>query len=417
MRRLNRLICVLIMSQSVCLAQSDDFALRDGDTVAFLGDSITAGRTYGKLIENYTLLRFPERRVHFINVGQGGDTAEGGLARLERDVFARGATVLTVAYGVNDIGWGLRADEEHKQRYLKAVSEIVHQCKDRNVRVYICSAAVTGADPSRSENDFLQTMCDEGMKAAREGGGKSIDVQRTMREIQKRVWQANEKISDVTKKESLHTADTIHLNELGQTAMAFAILKGLGAPADVSSVSLDAKDAQLLAGEGCKVSAIEGNDQRLEFTRLDEGFPLNGQTFFGLHFRFIPIHEQLNRYMLQVKSLAKGQYDLVVDGRKVGSYSSDQLEIGVNISSATPDPWQPGGPWDAQANILHSLTEARDKLDLSCRLASAHLPKQELTQRYLEESRTANQQLEEMQRLIAKPRPFRFVLQKAQAAD
>src|SRR5262249_6912141 len=95
-----------------------DYALRDGDTVALLGDSITAARGYSKVIENYTLLRFPGRKVRFINAGIGGDTAAGGLARLEQDVFKRGATVLTVAYGVNDIGWGLKADKEHKKKYL-----------------------------------------------------------------------------------------------------------------------------------------------------------------------------------------------------------------------------------------------------------------------------------------------------------
>lgn len=44
---------------------AQDFALRDGDTVVFLGDSITAARTYGKIIENYTILRFPERKIRF----------------------------------------------------------------------------------------------------------------------------------------------------------------------------------------------------------------------------------------------------------------------------------------------------------------------------------------------------------------
>src|SRR6476659_11074267 len=81
---------------------ASDFAIRDGDTVVFLGDSITAARTYGKLVENYTLLRYPSRKVRFSNAGRGGDTAAGGLERLERDVFGRGATVVTVAYGVND---------------------------------------------------------------------------------------------------------------------------------------------------------------------------------------------------------------------------------------------------------------------------------------------------------------------------
>src|SRR2546423_1929006 len=91
-----------------------EFARRDVDTVVFRGDSITAARTYGKIVELYAWLRFPERRVRFRNAGGGGDTAVGGLARLERDVFAHRATVLIVAYGINDIGWGARADDAHK---------------------------------------------------------------------------------------------------------------------------------------------------------------------------------------------------------------------------------------------------------------------------------------------------------------
>ncbi len=82
-----------------------DFAIRDGDTVVFLGDSITAARGYDKTIENYTLLRYPDRKVRFINAGWGGDTAAGGAARFERDVLDQGATLVTVAYGINDIGW------------------------------------------------------------------------------------------------------------------------------------------------------------------------------------------------------------------------------------------------------------------------------------------------------------------------
>src|SRR5688572_11387370 len=103
---LRRLSLVTLLLCCATITRANDFALRDGDTVVFLGDSITAARSYGKMIENYTLLRYPERKVRFINSGWGGDTAAGGLERLERDVFAHGATVLTVAYGINDIGWG-----------------------------------------------------------------------------------------------------------------------------------------------------------------------------------------------------------------------------------------------------------------------------------------------------------------------
>ena len=168
-----------------CMTRGE-FALRDGDTVVFLGDSITAARTYGKIVENYTLLRFPFRKVRFINSGWGGDTAAGGLKRLERDVFRHGATVLIVAYGVNDIGWGTKADAEHKRIYLDGIRGIVEQCKARGVRVYIGSAAVTAENPDTAESGFLQTMCDEGMALARSLGEHSIDIERTMRSIHAR---------------------------------------------------------------------------------------------------------------------------------------------------------------------------------------------------------------------------------------
>jgi lysophospholipase L1-like esterase len=124
-------------------AVPSDFAIRDGDTVVFLGDSITAARTYGKIIENYTLLRFPARKVRFVNAGWGGDTAAGGLKRLDRDVFAHGATLVTVAYGINDIGWGGKADEEHRNLYLAGIRGIVDACAKRNVRVFpvACSSS------------------------------------------------------------------------------------------------------------------------------------------------------------------------------------------------------------------------------------------------------------------------------------
>ena len=157
------LFALLTIAPTV-VTSAADFALHDGDTVVFLGDSITAARSYGKMVENYTLLRFPQRKVRFVNSGIGGDTAAGGLKRIERDVFAHKATVLIVAFGTNDIGWGVYADDDHKQTYLNAVKGIVTECRQRDVRVYICSAAVTGADPEKSEESFLQKMCDEGTK-------------------------------------------------------------------------------------------------------------------------------------------------------------------------------------------------------------------------------------------------------------
>lgn len=402
---------------ALCLAWTAngraDYALRDGDTVVFLGDSITAARTYGKIIENYTLLRFPMRKFRFVNAGYGGDTAAGGLARLERDVFPHNPTVLLVAYGFNDIGWGLKADAEHKQKYLDAIRGIIEQCRKRKVRVYICSAAITAADPAKSEDTFFQKMCDEGMALARDLGEQAIDVQRSMRDIQKRVWAYNAALKGDKGKESLHAADGVHLNALGHLAMAFAILKGLDAPAEVSSVAIDFAAGQVVEAKGCAVRELKKEGSRLEFSRIDEGRPINFGLFGALQFRFVPVHDQLNRYMLAVKGLPPGRYEIRAEDRPIGSFTSQQLATGLNMSSLTPNAWQPGGPWDAEATVLARLTEARNELALAQFFTGHYLPHHAQRAALDPQMAQANARLEELQRTLVKPTPYRFVIQPA----
>jgi lysophospholipase L1-like esterase len=419
MRMMRHLIALAALGLGSLAPESASagFALRDGDTVVFLGDSITAARTYGKIVENYTLLRYPERRVGFINSGWGGDTAAGGLKRLDRDVFARGATVLIVAYGVNDIGWGLKADEEHERIYLDAIRDIVDRCKKRTVRVFVCSAAITAEDPDQAEGGFLQGMCDEGMAVARQEGEGAIDVQRVMRKIQRRVRAAAEAAKSEKDKPTLHAADGVHLNDLGQLAMAFAILKGLGAPADVSSVTVDAGGPRLVEATGCRVMNLTGDAGELVFDGLDEGLPVNFGVFGALQFRFVPVREELNRYLLAVKGLPEGRYEILSDGRPLGAFPAHSLAAGVNISSATADGWEPGGPWDAQAALLIPLTDSRSEVARSDRLLEHYLPGHPERGVLHRQSAHADARLVELQRTLVRPRPFQFIVRPARESD
>ncbi len=353
------------------------------------------------------------RKVRFVNAGWGGDTAAGGLKRLERDVFDRGATMLIVAYGINDIGWGLKADAEHKRLYLDAIRGIVERCKARGVRVYIGSAAITAEDPEKAERGFLQAMCDDGMAIARSMGEHSIDIQRTMRSIQRTVIAANASTA-VKDRVSLHVTDGVHLNDLGQLAMAFAILKGLDAPAEVSAASIDAAGPRVLSASGCKVTNLSGAASGpLEFDRLDDGLPVNFGVFGALQFRYVPIPDELDRYMLTVTNLAPGRYDVLADGRALGTFTEKQLARGLNIASATADGWEPGGPWDAEAALLIHLTDARDRIDQADRLLDHYLPRHPERGELHAQSKDINARLESLQRSLLKPRPFHFVVRRA----
>ncbi|MCX7825706.1 MAG: GDSL-type esterase/lipase family protein [Verrucomicrobiae bacterium] len=394
-------------------AGPSEFAIKDGDTVVFLGDSITAARTYGKIIENYTLLRFPDRRVSFYNAGKGGDTARGCLERLDRDVFRRGATLVTVAVGMNDIGWGMLADAAHKREYLDGIRGIIERCQQRGVRVFICSAAIgREEDPDQGERGFLQRMCDEAMAMARTMGAGAIDVQREMRKVLRRVIEVN-KHEPPDKKTALHLPDGVHLTELGQLAMAFAILKGLGAPADVPWVTVDAAGPALLEAKGCKVTGLKRESDTLQFDRLDDGLPINFGFLAAFNYRFVPIPDQLGRYGLTVKNLPRGQYEIIAAGRLVGRFNEQQFAAGLNISTTTPDPWQPGGPWDAQWTALAPLTEARDHLMLSRFYAHTFMEKHPQLARMDEQVAAINEKLQTLQRAVAAPVPYRFVIRPA----
>jgi lysophospholipase L1-like esterase len=408
---------ILLLSQCVgprATARAGDFLLRDNDTVAFLGDSITAARGYPKTVELYTLMRYPDRKIKFYNAGKGGDTAQTSIQRLERDVFAHKATVMLVALGVNDIGWGMKADAEHKKLYLDGIRTLISKCKEKNVRVIVCSPAITAENPETAQNGFLQKMADEGMAEAKSLGCDTIDILRGMREIQRAIWKFNAGEPDKTKHVTLHAADGVHLNDLGQLAMAFAILKGLGAPDHVSSMTIDAKSGKVTAADGCRVTATEVLDDGVAFTRTDDGLPLNRGMLSGLDHRWVPIPDKLNRYELSVINLPAGKYAIRAGDRSLGTLTAEQLSHGVNIASMTADGWEPGGPWDAQSDVVKELVDARDKMlfgSLLLRTYDANHPDKAALDDSIQK---LDDGLINLERQTARPQPYRFEIKKVE---
>lgn len=153
-------------------------------------------------------------------------------------------------------------------------------------------------------------------------------------------------------------------------------------------------------------------DGRLSFTRLDEGLPFNNGLFYALNYAYVPL-QQLNGYTLAVTTLPAGRYTLTVDGRGVGTYAAAQLAKGINIASATISAWQPGGPWDAQATLVKSLTEARHELQTAALLGTLTLNDHAAFRSLHSGIEPANQQLIDLQRRAAAPQPYRFVLKRA----
>lgn len=404
---------VLVIVTGLARGTAGDFALRDGDTMVFLGDSITAARGYTRIVEHYTLMRFPDRKVRFVNAGQGGDTAFGSLKRLDRDVLGQGATVLTVAFGINDIGWGTKADDVHRQQYLDGIREIVSRGRKHGIRVFICSPAITAEAPETAEVGYLQRMVDDGLALARSLGAETIDLSRGMREVQRRILAANAQEKDPARRTRLHVDDGVHLNDLGQLAMGHAMLRGLGAPAEVSSVTIDAASLRVVTSDNCRVSRLERLPDGVRFRRLDGGLPLNLGIFSALNHRWIPIPETINGYRLCVTGLESGEYEVRAEGRLIGRYAADRLARGENIASATSNGWEPGGPWDAQSDAVRELVDARDKAWGGEQFRRQYNGGNPSSARLMRQAKAVDDALVTLARSTAKPYPYVFEIRKA----
>lgn len=100
--------------------------------IVALGDSVTHGAfaaneiDYESVYHNVLKKKINKQRnyvpVNVINSGIGGDTAQGALLRLDRDVFKYMPDLVIVCFGLNDINNPLKD-------YIFAMRDIFSRCK------------------------------------------------------------------------------------------------------------------------------------------------------------------------------------------------------------------------------------------------------------------------------------------------
>ena len=77
---------------------------KDGDTVVFLGDSITHGGFYHEYVTDFYRTRCPEADIRFVNSGVNGDNAGNAQKRVDADVTYYKPTWVLYNFGMNDVG-------------------------------------------------------------------------------------------------------------------------------------------------------------------------------------------------------------------------------------------------------------------------------------------------------------------------
>jgi lysophospholipase L1-like esterase len=331
-----------------------DLLIHDGDRVVFLGDSITEQKLYTTYVEGYVLTRHPEWKLTFRNVGWGGDTSwlrqrahpdegklfaandadqqkmvEGSVAGgLKRDVLPLKPTFVTIKFGMNDHAYQAFREDIFRA-YVKSQAELGKVLQTSGARVaYLTPQPIEQirVDPDKDVNNMSLRQFSDGLKGvATARKATFVDQFDPYMAI-----MLNARKTDP--KARIGEGDAVHPGPCGHTIMAWAVLKGLGADAPVSTATMDVASKQTTASTGCKIDKLVFSNGTIAFTRLDEALPMPIDSRAEHALGLAPILDELSRYELRVTGLTSGNYELFIDGESAMKTTGEALAKGVNLT-------------------------------------------------------------------------------------
>ena len=332
----------------------------DGDRVALWGDSITHAGLYPKMLADFYLTRYPDRTVRFYNAGVAGDNAGAAMSRFEEDVKRWNPTVVTLMFGMNDSGrtmydprWmanpsyraGIPAREKKcYDTYSANMAKLVARLRADLPKARRMFLTPTPYDETAVQKDVhlapalkgtvatLKRYADCGKKLAAETGGEVVDWNTAYQDLVVREQRKNPAFSFVR-------PDRVHPAAPGHLFMTSVFLKTQGVSGIVSDVALSAKSGTVQKSDNATVSDFTKTADGCAFTLLERALPWPIESAAKPALALAPILEDLNREVVAVKDLVPGaRYTLFIDGTDVGTWTADELALGVNLANNAKTP-------------------------------------------------------------------------------
>ena len=196
-------------------------SVKNGQKIAFLGDSITAA---GKRPGGYCQLVLSALKDQGIEAtpvfaGIGGHKSNQMLARLEKDVLRHKPDWMTLSCGVNDVWHGPRGVD--LESYKKNITEIVKHAQAAGVKVVLLTSTMIREDQSTDLNQKLLPYNEFIKELAKEKKCLLADLNADMQAALKTFPP------DAPKGKQL-TSDGVHMNKAGNIMMARGVAKAFG---------------------------------------------------------------------------------------------------------------------------------------------------------------------------------------------
>lgn len=339
----NRILAVMLLTVMVAFAAASAFAapqvppgLQQGDTVLFLGDSITHQCLYTRYVTLFYMTRYPDTPLHFYNSGVGGDQAADALRRFDYDVAALKPACVTVLLGMND-GWYRPLGEPQFRRYKEGMTKLVDLLQKTGAKIFLLTPSMydyktremRGWGGCKVYNDALLAFGKFLQELGKKRGIPVVDMNKPLVDATAALRKKDPKATIIP--------DGVHPDAAGHLVMTYTILKAFGVTPLVSSVTIDAKGSSAQA-ERAKVSALSTSGGEVKFDLAEQALPFPYRDDARKVLAVLPFTDDLNQEVLRVQGLAKGNYRLEIDGASVGEFSSSELAKGVNLADNAKTP-------------------------------------------------------------------------------
>ena len=201
-------------------AEAAEVAVKNGQKIAFLGDSITR---QGAMPGGYVTLVIRGLEANGIKAtaipaGINRHNSDQMLARLEKDVLSKKPDWMTLSCGVNDVG------HVPLDQYKVNITKIVEQCQAAGITVMIVTATMIKEDAAYGANVELAAYNAFLRELATGKKGRLADLNAAR--------QAEIAKAGPNRAGNILTKDGIHMNPLGNQMMATGVLEAFGLDAN-----------------------------------------------------------------------------------------------------------------------------------------------------------------------------------------
>jgi len=194
-------------------------AVKSGEKIAFLGDSITqqgADSPIGYVRLVISGLAANGVQSEAIPAGISGHKSNDMLERLGRDVLDKKPNWMTLSCGVNDVWHGERGIP--LDQYQTNITQIVDKAQAAGIKVVLLTSTMIGEDQPNPNNQKLSVYNDFLKTLAAQRKLPVADLNAAMQAAVKAMPHAG----------NLLTVDGVHMNPLGNVMMATGVLKAFG---------------------------------------------------------------------------------------------------------------------------------------------------------------------------------------------